>query len=74
MDTETRKKWKSFCAGRLLLPPGKLINDYHFYRRKIEENLMDNTIDSKKKVILKALDEYGELIRKEVLEYSEAEE
>ena len=74
MDTETRKKWKSFCAGRLLLPPGKLINDYHFFRRKIEENLMDNTIDSRKKVILKALDEYGELIRKEILEYSETEE
>ncbi|MDA3938597.1 MAG: exodeoxyribonuclease I [Spirochaetia bacterium] len=70
VDKETINKWKSFCAGRLLLPPGKQINDYHFFRRKIEENLKDNEIDSSQKVILKALDEYGEIIRKEVLEYT----
>ena len=40
------KKWKNFCAGRLLLPPAKLINDYHFFRRKIKENLQDNEVDA----------------------------
>lgn len=70
MDGSTTKKWKSYCAGRLLLPPGKLINDYHFFRRKVEENLKDNEIDSSQKIVLKALDEYGEIIRKEVLEYT----
>ena len=71
MNGATIKKWKSYCAGRLLLPPGKLINDYHFFRRKVEENLKDNDIDSSQKIVLKALDEYGEIIRKEVLEYTE---
>ncbi len=71
MDSTTLKKWKSFCAGRVLFPPEKLINDYHFFRRKIEENLKDNEIDNRQKVVLKALDEYGEIIRKEVLEYTD---
>ena len=71
MDKTTLKQWKSYCAGRLLLPPGKLINDYHFFRRKVEENLKDNEIDSNQKIVLKTLDEYGEIIRKEVLEYSD---
>ncbi len=71
MDKDTRKKWKSFCAGRVMFPPEKLINDYHFFRRKIEENLKDNELTSTQKVVLKALDEYGEIIRREVLEYSE---
>ncbi|MEA1910075.1 MAG: exodeoxyribonuclease I [Spirochaetota bacterium] len=70
MNQETNNKWKSFCAGRLLLPPGKLINDYHFFRRKVKENLTDNEIESSQKIVLKALDEYGEIIRKDVLEYT----
>jgi exodeoxyribonuclease I len=72
MDKESVKKWKNYCAGRLLLPPGKLINDYHFFRRKIEENLKDIEISGKQKIILKFLDEYGEKIRREVLEYTES--
>ncbi len=72
MDNNTIKKWKSFCAGRVLFPPGKLINDYHFFRRKIEENLKDNDLDGSQKIVLKALDEYGEIIRKNVLEYTES--
>ena len=72
MDNKTIKKWKSFCAGRVLFPPGKLINDYHFFRRKIEENLKDNDLNGREITVLKALDEYGEMIRKEVLEYTGA--
>lgn len=71
MNEFTLRKWKSYCAGRLLLPPGKLINDYHFFRRKVEENLNDIEIDSSQKIVLKALDEYGEIIRKEILEYTD---
>jgi exodeoxyribonuclease-1 len=71
MDNNTIKKWKSFCAGRVLFPPGKLINDYHFFRRKIEENLKDTDLDGSQKIVLKALDEYGEMIRKDVLEYTD---
>ena len=70
MDDTTIKKWKSFCAGRVLFPPEKLINDYHFFRRKIEENLKDNDPETSHIIVLKALDEYGEIIRKDVLEYT----
>lgn len=50
MDEKTKKQWKSFCAGRILFPPGKMINDFDFFKRKIQENMNSREIGSREKL------------------------
>lgn len=71
MDKKTEKQWKSFCAGRILFPPGKMINDFDFFKRKIKENMADREITGREKVILKKLDTYAEFLQKNILSFEE---
>ncbi len=73
MDEKTEKQWKSFCAGRILFPPGKMINDFDFFRRKIRENMASRDIGSREKVLLKRLDAYADFLQKEILSFDEKE-
>ncbi len=69
MDEKTAKEWKSFCAGRILSPPGKMINDFDFFKRKIRENMERRDIGSREKVILKKLDNYARYLEEEILKF-----
>ena len=62
-------RWKSFCASRILFPPteeARSINDFTstlLKMRKAED------VTARELSILKKLDEYGEFLKKNILEY-----
>ncbi|MDR1625292.1 MAG: exodeoxyribonuclease I [Spirochaetia bacterium] len=62
-----RRKWRSFCASRLLTPepPGSL--DIGNYMREVRNRLGRVDTPAPHKVILKKLLEYGEYLEKTVL-------
>ncbi len=64
-----RRKWKSFCAGRLLFPPERLINDFAFFRRKVKELSEDTSLPAGDKRIVKQLEDWATIIEVEVLSY-----
>lgn len=70
LDDAERAKWHSFCAGRLLMPPGKRLVNRDFYRRKIEEHLADTTVPASKKPVLKDLADWGDRLDREVLAWN----
>ncbi len=59
LDGEQQLRWKSFCANRLLNPPGAIKMNLAFYTRKIEERLQSVETEAGEKKILSALKEYG---------------
>ena len=67
LDDQTRAKWKSFCAQRLLVPPQDHLINFSFYMRKIEERLASRETLAKDKVILKELRDYGLRLEREIL-------
>lgn len=68
LDQEQLKRWKSFCASRLLVPPGR-ISDFNFYMRKIQEHLANKEISAEDKVLLRDLLLYGRRLGAKVLNY-----
>lgn len=71
LDEGEKKRWKSFCAGRVLFPPERLINDFAFYKRKIRELAEDTSLPAQDKRIVKELEEWATLIDVEVMSYKE---
>ncbi|MFO7849872.1 MAG: exodeoxyribonuclease I [Spirochaetia bacterium] len=69
LDGETRKEWRSFCAGRLLFPPERMINDFHFFTRKIAEYSESRDSSPRDKLILHDLQEWADTIKKDILSY-----
>lgn len=69
LNDAERRKWKSFCAGRLLFPPERLINDFAFFRRKVKELSEDTSLPAADKRIVKQLEEWATVIEVEVLSY-----
>ncbi|MFA6776392.1 MAG: exodeoxyribonuclease I [Sphaerochaetaceae bacterium] len=66
--TDTQKlRWKSFCANRLLNPPGGVAIDWNFFNRKIDERLESTETEAKQKTVLKKLKDYGKRLYDEVL-------
>jgi len=55
-----QQKWKSFCANRLLNPPGNVKVNWDFFNRKIDENLQSKNIEPKQKAVMMKLKKYGE--------------
>ncbi len=66
-DEDLRRKWDSFCSGRLLSPPGKDNIGYNDYMKKIEEMLGDINIPAEDKPTLADLKKYGEELGKKLL-------
>ncbi|MCI2045398.1 MAG: exodeoxyribonuclease I [Sphaerochaeta sp.] len=66
--TDTQKlRWKSFCANRLLNPPGGVAIDWNFFNRKIDERLESTETEARQKVVLKKLKDYGKQLYDNVL-------
>lgn len=59
LDEEQQERWKSFCAQRLIQPPGATPVDIAFYARKIAERMASKETLPKEKEILAALEAWG---------------
>ena len=68
LHKEEAVRWKNFVATRILFPPGDIMIDYHFFRRKIIEKGSSPDISPKEKLILKELSYYADEIEKTILE------
>ncbi len=53
-----RQQWAGHVASRLLFPPGKIMVDLSFYKRKIREKGKDPQASPRDKLIMKQLAEY----------------
>ncbi|MFP4266560.1 MAG: exodeoxyribonuclease I [Spirochaetaceae bacterium] len=71
LDAQTQKEWRSFCAGRLLFPPERMINDFHFFTRKIAEYSQSRESSPRDKLILRDLQEWADTIKRDVLSYEQ---
>jgi len=70
LDEEQKKRRARFIATRLLFPPGDIMVDYNFFRRKIREKAMSPDIDARGKRIMKELEAYGKKIEQAYLQDS----
>ena len=66
-DEEERRKWKNFCASRLINPPSKHQKTLELYMRECSEIIDSLERDAKDKLIAKKLMDYGHLLEKEIL-------
>jgi exodeoxyribonuclease-1 len=66
LDEETKTKWRSFCANRILNPPGDIKVNWEFYRRKVDEKLASNDTLPEEKLVLAKLKEYGSELEKKI--------
>ena len=69
LDETTGREWRSFCASRLLFPPDRMINDFHFYTRKIREYSESRETSPREQLILKDLQEWADTISRDILSY-----
>ncbi len=69
LSFEERRKWRSFCASRILMPPSEKVTDFAFFGRKIDEHLQRSDLDGQAKVVLRKLADYRDYLKREVLEY-----
>jgi len=60
LTEQEKRKWKSFCANRILNPPGDIKINLNFYKRKIEEKLASTDTSVEEKLVLAKLKEYGQ--------------
>ncbi len=66
-----QKRWRAFCASRLLMSRGEKSVDFSFFSRKIDEHLQRSDLDGRAKVVLRTLADYRDYLKREVLEYRE---
>lgn len=62
LDEEQRGRWKSFCAQRLIQPPGDATVTLGFYARKIAEGMASKDTQPKDKEILAKLEDWGRTV------------
>jgi len=58
LTEEQQRQWKSFCANRILNPPGNIMINWDFFNRKITERMESNETEPKQKLILSKLKDY----------------
>ena len=59
LDEHQLKRWKSFCAQRLIQPPGNTLVNLQFYARKIAERMVSKETSPKEKELLASLASYA---------------
>lgn len=60
LTEDQARKWKSFCASRILSPPGGVKISWEFYQRKIKENMASTDIAPEvKRDVLEPLEVWG---------------
>lgn len=70
MTEEEKKRWISFCAGRILMPPTEgETSDFGEFNKRLETYRKSLQMSAREKMIIKALGEYSDYLKKEILEY-----
>ncbi|MFA7107771.1 MAG: exodeoxyribonuclease I [Sphaerochaetaceae bacterium] len=59
LTNSQKEQFKSFCANRILCPPGNSLCNLQFFERKIQEKLESNDVSPKEKLVLSSLKNYG---------------
>lgn len=59
MDEQQARRWKSFCAQRLIQPPSDTLVTLQFFARKITERMNSKETTPKEKEVLANLGAYG---------------
>jgi len=67
LDESERKLWKSFCASRILFPPISGAPNLSEYRERLAALRDSSDLDAEKKSIIRALEDYGNWLEKEIL-------
>lgn len=68
LDPDTRRKWLSQCASRILCPPGNIENNLNTYERKIEAKLSEEGLSDREINICNALKTYSEELKKQLFD------
>jgi len=63
------KRWKNFCATRLLFPPQGLIDDFGTHEKKLLNLSKSTELGAREKLIVRNLLDYANSIKKTVLAY-----
>lgn len=63
------ERWKSFCAGRILYPPLPEATDLGTFSKQLVQMMESSETPARDKVILKALAEYKDWLKSEILDY-----
>jgi exodeoxyribonuclease I len=64
-----QKKWKNFCATRLLFPPDRQIDDFGTFEKKLETQSRSTELGPREKLIIRSLMDYRDRLKKTVLAY-----
>lgn len=67
LSNEDGRKWKNFCAYRLITPPVEGALSYELYMRSIQEKLESLDTTGEEKLILKDLLAYGEELNRTII-------
>jgi exodeoxyribonuclease-1 len=67
LDEEGRRRWKSFCASRILFPPIPEASDLGEYRKRLAAWRESEELEAEKKPVIKALEEYGDRLEADIL-------
>lgn len=68
LDEEQRRRWNRQTATRILFPPGDVLVDFDFFKRKIKEKAQSPEIDPRGKKIMKDLMEYAKKVESTYLQ------
>ncbi len=69
-NSEQRKRWLSFCAGRILFPPSGAGIDLAEFEKKCRKFAQDKNMPPARKATVHALSQWAARLRTTVLEYS----
>ncbi|MBN2509016.1 MAG: exodeoxyribonuclease I [Spirochaetales bacterium] len=69
MPLEEQKRWMSFCASRILLPPEGQGVKWSDYRKWVAKYREDRDLEPAQQVVTAALEEYGNELEQSVLRY-----
>ncbi len=67
LDADEQRRWKSFCASRILAPEAEGALDFGTFRRDLKNRLSRSDTPAPDKAILKQLLEYADQLEKTVL-------
>lgn len=67
MNLEEQKRWKNFCATRLLFPPGNRIDDFGTFEKKLTVLSQSPDLSGRDKVIIRKLSDYKDTLKETIL-------
>ena len=68
LDEEGRRRWRSFCASRILFPPIPEATDLGQYRKRLTAWMESDELEASRKPIVKALQEYGDYLEETLID------